>query len=193
MTEAKSLIRFRSNAPRLTVEYVPIHSLILNARSPRKHPEKQIMMLARNVDTFGFLVPCLIDEKRRLLSGTARVLAAQRLGMPLIPVIPVSHLSEAEKRGFIVADNKLSEQSVWDPDVLRQELQFFSDLDIDFDFSVIGFETAEVDAFLCDTVNEDGLAGGRDNRPPAGHIYWRSVAGRPASDPLRRRFGPRLI
>ena len=99
MTEAKSLIRFRSNAPRLTVEYVPIHSLILNARSPRKHPEKQIMMLARNVDTFGFLVPCLIDEKRRLLSGTARVLAAQRLGMPLIPVIPVSHLSEAEKRG----------------------------------------------------------------------------------------------
>src|SRR6516165_11771890 len=75
-----------------------------------------------------------------------RVLAAQRLGMPLIPVIPVSHLSEAEKRGFIVADNKLSEQSVWDPDVLRQELQFFSDLDIDFEFSVIGFETAEVDA-----------------------------------------------
>jgi len=111
------------------------------------------MMLARNVDTFGFLVPCLIDEKRRLLSGTARVLAAQRLGMPLIPVIPVSHLSEAEKRGFIVADNKLSEQSVWDPDVLRQELQFLSDLDVDFDFS-------EVDAFLCDTVDDDGLAGG---------------------------------
>jgi DNA methylase/ParB/Sulfiredoxin domain len=157
MTEEKSLIPFRSNAPRLTVEYVPICSLTSNARNPRRHPEKQIVMLARNIDTFGFLVPCLIDEKRRLLSGTARVLAAQRLGMPLIPVIPISHLSEAEKRGFIVADNKLAEQSVWDPDILRQELQFFSDLDVDFDFSVIGFETPEVDALLCDTVGDDGL------------------------------------
>ena len=189
MTEAKSLIRFRSNAPRLTVEYVPIHSLILNARSPRKHPEKQIMMLARNVDTFGFLVPCLIDEKRRLLSGTARVLAAQRLGMPLIPVIPVSHLSEAEKRGFIVADNKLSEQSVWDPDVLRQELQFFSDLDIDFDFSVIGFETAEVDAFLCDTVNDDGLAGGAIT----GHQPVTSIGDLWLADPHRILCGDALV
>jgi DNA modification methylase len=120
----------------------------MNAHNPRIHPEKQIRMLARNIDTFDFLVPCLIDEQNRLLTGTARVLAADRLGMTSIPVIRISHLSETEKRAFIIADNKLTEMSVWNPDILRTELQFFSDLNIDFDFSILGFETAELDIIL---------------------------------------------
>jgi hypothetical protein len=110
----------------------------------------------------GFLVPCLIDDDNRLLTGTARILAAERLGMNQIPIIRVKHLSEAEKRAFIIADNKLTDIGVWDSDILRSELQFFSDLNIDFDFSVIGFETAEVDIILenaADCADDDTAIG----------------------------------
>lgn len=68
--------------------------------------------------------------------------------MKTVPVIRVSHLSDAEKRGFVIADNKLAETAIWDPGVLRSELQFFSDIDINFDFTIIGFETAEIDVIL---------------------------------------------
>ena len=81
MTEGRSLVPFITNAPRLHIEYRPITQLARNARSPRLHPDKQIAMLARNIDTFGFVVPCLIDERNCLLSGTARVLAAERLSL----------------------------------------------------------------------------------------------------------------
>jgi DNA modification methylase len=148
MNEQRSLIAVGSNTMRLQIEEMPTNQLKRNTRSPRKHPDKQIVMLARNIDTFGFLVPCLIDEQNRLLTGMARLRAAERLGMKTVPVIRVQHLSDAEKRAFIVADNKLSEPGTWDLDILRSELQFFTDLNIDFDFSVLGFETGEVDVIL---------------------------------------------
>src|SRR5664280_2817979 len=146
--EPNPIVLLGNNSTRLQIEEIPIRQLKRNARSSRVHLDKQIVMLARNIDTFGFLVPCLIDEKNRLLTGAARVLAAERLGMNTIPVIPIRHLSDVEKRAFIIADNKLAEMGVWDPDILRSELQFFTDLKIDFDFSVLGFETGEVDVIL---------------------------------------------
>src|SRR5262249_51567982 len=109
MNENRSLIPLGNNSPRLQIEEMPISQLNMNARSPRIHPERQIVMLARNIDAFGFLVPCLIDPENRLLTGNARVLAAQRLGMRIVPVIRVAHLSETEKRAFVLADNKLAE------------------------------------------------------------------------------------
>ena len=105
-------------------------------------------MLTRNIDTFGFLFPCLIDNTNRVLCGNARVEAAERLGMKTIPVIRVGHLNDAEQRAFILADAKLAEYGTWNLDVLREEIQFFTDLNIDFDFSIIGFETAEIDIIL---------------------------------------------
>jgi hypothetical protein len=83
-------------------------------------------MLARNIDTFGFLVPCLIDEENRLLTGAARVMAAERLGMKEIPVVRVKHLSDVEKRAFVIADTKLAELGSWEPNILRSELQFLT-------------------------------------------------------------------
>jgi DNA modification methylase len=159
MDEMKSLIPAASNSLHLQIEEIPINQLKRNARGPRVHPDKQIVMLARNIDTFGFLVPCVIDENNRLLSGNARVVAAERLGMKTIPVIRVRHLSDAEKRAFIIADAKLAELGSWEPDLLRGELQFFTDLNVDFDFSVIGFETAEVDIILESSADaaEDGV------------------------------------
>ena len=159
VNENQSSLLGSSNALCLKVEELPIGLLKMNARNPRKHPEKQIVMLARNIDTYGFLFPCLVDEHGRLLAGTARVLAAERLGMTAIPVVRVSHLSEADKRAVVIADNKLAEMSDWDPEILRNELQFFSNLDINFDFSVLGFETAEVDLLLESKIGDDDPIG----------------------------------
>jgi DNA modification methylase len=169
MNDIRSLVPILSNSPRLEIEEVRIEELKRNTRSPRRHPEKQIAMLAGSMATFSFLVPGLIDEENRLLSGEARVLAAERLGMTKIPVIRVQHLSEAEKRAFIIADNKLAELGSWDRDSLRRELQFFVELDIDFDFSVIGFETAEVDIILDSKIDgsEDDSLPQIDRNAPA--------------------------
>ena len=153
MPEKNALVPIMSNVPRLQIENVPIDKLKRNARNPRHHPERQIQKLAKSIDTFGFLVPCIADEDDRLLSGDARVQAAERLGMPTVPVIRVGHLSSSEKRAFIIADNRLAEIAAWDPAILRGELQFFTDLNIDFDFSVLGFETAEVDGILDNTAD----------------------------------------
>ena len=109
MNDRQSLIPVLSNAPHLRIETIALDSLKINPRNPRVHPEKQIAMLARNIDTFGFVIPCVIDQDNRLLTGNARVLAAQRLGMTTVPAIRISHLSEAEKRAFVIADNKLAE------------------------------------------------------------------------------------
>jgi len=148
LKKKNSLIPLSRNFPKLQIEEIPISSLKWNARSPRVHPEKQIEMLARNIDTFGFLIPCLISDQNRLLCGNARVLSAMRLGMETVPAVRVSHLSDNDQRAFILADAKLSEHARWHPEILQEEIQFFTNLNIDFDFSVIGFETAEVDFIL---------------------------------------------
>ena len=98
--ENRSLILSGKNSLRLQIEEVAISTLKWNARSPRMHPEKQITMLARNIDTFGFLVPCLISDQNRLLCGNARVRAASRLGMENVPAVRVSHLSDDDQRAI---------------------------------------------------------------------------------------------
>ncbi|MCX7308744.1 MAG: ParB N-terminal domain-containing protein, partial [Afipia sp.] len=155
MSDRQDLVSLGRNSPFLQIEDIAIGELKPNPRNARKHPDEQITMLARNIDAVGLLVPCLIDEANELLTGTARVMAAERLGMKTVPAIRVSHLNEMEKRAFVIADNKLAEMAVWDADALRRELQFFNDLNIDFDFSVIGFKTAEVD-FILDSADADG-------------------------------------
>jgi DNA modification methylase len=150
----QSLVPIRRNSPPLHIEEAAISGLRRNASNPRRHSEKQIIMLARSIDAFGFVLPSLIDEENRILAGNAQVLAAERLGMTTIPVIIVKHLSKIEKRGLVIALNRLAELGNWDRDILRSELQFFKELDIDFDFSVLGVETPEIDIIL-DTATED--------------------------------------
>jgi hypothetical protein len=171
MSDNRALCRLLTNSPRLQIEEIPLSQLKRKALNPRRHPEKQITMLSRSIDRFGFLIPALVDEQNHLLSGEARVEAAARLGMPTIPVIRVQHLSDAEKRAYIIADNKLAELGSWDTDILRRELQFFVELDVDFDFSMIGFETAEVDLILDSTIDhpEDDLPQIDRNVPAVSH------------------------
>lgn len=154
MNKSRSLIPIGTNSLRLQIEEMPIDQLQLNARSPRVYSDKQIVMLSRNIAMFGFVLPCLIDERNRLLVGHAWIAAAQRLGMKTIPVIRVTHLADIEQRAFILGHAKLAELGTWDESFVRSELQFLTELKIDFDFLAIGFETAEVDIILEDTIDE---------------------------------------
>jgi len=104
----------------------------------------------RSIDKFGFIVPVILDGGGALLSGDARVEAARELGMVEIPAICVTHLSNEENRAFTLAYNRLAELASWDEAILKQELRFLAKFDIDFDFSAIGFDTAEVDILLDD-------------------------------------------
>ena len=113
----------------------------------RLHPAKQIQQLANSITEFGFLVPVLVDQAQVIISGHARVLAAQKLGMTELPVIQVEHLSEAQIRAFRIADNKIAANAEWDNKSLAVELEYLAQI-IDFDATLTGFEMAEIDLVI---------------------------------------------
>ena len=158
MTDNRALLPMVSNSPRLKIEYLSTTALTQNTSNPRRHSQKQISKIARIIDKYGFLVPCLVDDENRVLAGNARIEAAAQLGMATVPVIRVRHLSEPEQRAFIIADNRLPELATWDEACLRQEFAFLSDHDVDFDFTDIGFDTAQVDFILSGGTEADDRA-----------------------------------
>jgi hypothetical protein len=125
---------------------MPIAELDLDAtKNPRSHGRRQIRQIARSIDEFGFLVPVLIDAERRVLAGHGRILAALTLGWSEVPTIIVDHLSEAQARAFIIADNRLTENSTWDDRLLGEQLKELSELELDFSLEVTGFAMGEID------------------------------------------------
>ena len=102
----------------LALEYCPLDSLRFDPQNPRLHTKKQVRQIARSIQTFGFNVPVLIDAQGQLIAGHGRVLAAQLLGMTQIATIKLEHLSENQRRAFMIADNRLTENSVWDERLL---------------------------------------------------------------------------
>jgi hypothetical protein len=130
------------------VELVPIGQLRPNPRNSRKHPEQQIAQLMSSVSAFGFICPIVVDENMRVLAGHGRLEAARRLGIHEIPIIRVTHLTEEQKRMFVIADNKLAENSLWDHVMLLEEIQQLITSDADFKADTIGFTTAEIDMML---------------------------------------------
>jgi len=97
---------------------------------------------------FGFTNPILIDADGNVLAGHGRVLAAKLLGIEWVPTIRLDHMSEAQKRAYVLADNKLAENAGWDRELLALELQYLSELDLDFDLTITGFEAAEIDVLI---------------------------------------------
>jgi ParB-like chromosome segregation protein Spo0J len=130
---------------RLVVTYHQISKLKLNPKNPRVHSPRQIRQLARSIETFTFLVPVLVDGHGNVLAGHGRILAAQLLGWTEVPVIFVDHLRENQARAFMIADNRLTENSVWDDRLLAQQLKELSKLELDFSLEVTGFDTGEID------------------------------------------------
>jgi DNA modification methylase len=133
---------------RLEVITRPISDLKFNPNNPRQHSPRQIRQIAKSIDTFGLVVPVLIDGGLTILAGHGRVLAAQLLGWNEVPTILLDHLTEAQAAAFAIADNRLTEISLWDKKLLAQQLKGLSILNLDFDLDVTGFEVGEIDFMI---------------------------------------------
>ena len=127
------------------VTYHPIASLAPWARNARTHSKKQIRQIADSIRRFGFTNPVLIDEAGTILAGHGRVAAATLLGMTEVPCVQIEHMSEDEKRAYVLADNKLALNAGWDEDLLAAELV---SADLDFDVGLTGFSIPEIDSAL---------------------------------------------
>ena len=139
----------------MSFETLPLSSIRDNPNNAREHSRKQLATLARSIRKFGFITPVVVDETGELLCGHARVSAARQLEIQSIPAVRACHLSEAQKRAFVLADNRLAELASWNAKSLKRELQFLSELDIDYDFLALGFDTAEIDFILGDSDEAD--------------------------------------
>jgi DNA modification methylase len=128
------------------IESFPINRLIPNARNARTHSKEQIAEIAASFQAFGFMSVVFVDENDRILSGHGRVLAAQLLGLDRVPVIVVRHLSEAEKRAFAIADNKIALNAGWNEELLRVELESLKDDGIALE--LVGFSEEESNSLI---------------------------------------------
>jgi DNA modification methylase len=134
----------------IALEYMNPAAIRGNPNNAREHDRKQLAKLARSIEKHGFVTPIVIDEHDVLLCGHARVAAARILNMTEIPVVRAANLTEPQKRAVMLADNRLAELASWNQEALKRELSFFAELDVDFDFQAIGFDTAEIDFILDD-------------------------------------------
>ncbi|MGF0139877.1 site-specific DNA-methyltransferase [Streptococcus alactolyticus] len=127
-------------------EKVDIEKLVPYARNSRTHSKEQVLQLRASLREFGFLNPCLIDKDFNVIAGHGRIMAAKEEGIQEVPCIFIEHLTEAQKRAYIIADNKLAMNAGWDDEILSIEL---SDLQgADFDLDLLGFDAAEIDQLL---------------------------------------------
>jgi DNA modification methylase len=128
------------------IEHLDPASLRPWAKNARTHSKKQLRQIAKSIETFGFTNPVLIDQQGTILAGHGRVEAAKSLGMATVPCLRIEHMTEAEKRAYVIADNKLALNAGWDEELLAQELQgLMASEGLGFDIGVIGFEVAEID------------------------------------------------
>jgi hypothetical protein len=157
------------------VIYLPTASLKPHPQNPRVHSDKQVQQIARSIETFGFNVPILVDDRQNVVAGHGRLQAARKLGWKTVPVIKLNHLSESQYKAFLIADNRLTENSSWDERLLGEQLKVLSELELDFDLEVTGFETAEIDVLIdgFETISEPDP----DDRLPALETSAVSVSG----------------
>lgn len=130
---------------------IPVADLVPYARNARTHSDAQVAKIAASIKEFGFLNPIITDGQNGIVAGHGRVMAAQKLGLTELPCVEAAHLSEAQKRAYILADNRLALDAGWDDDLLKIEL---ADLQSEgFDLTLTGFEVGEIAGFL-DEPNE---------------------------------------
>jgi ParB-like nuclease domain len=116
------------------------------AGNARTHSDKQISQIEASIRKFGFNNPVLVDADNRIVAGHGRVEAAKRLGLRSVPTIRLDHLSDAERRAYVIAGNRLAELAGWDREILKIELQGLADLELDFEIEITGSGSARPDA-----------------------------------------------
>jgi hypothetical protein len=143
----------------LSIESISIRELRAAARNPRIHSKKQIAQISESIRTFGFTNPVLIDDGKTILAGHGRVEAAKSLGIEHVPCVRLSRMTSAQKRAYVIADNKLAANAGWDEEVLALEFQELAEIDLGFNIELTGFSTAEIDGLVTS-------AGGKDDDDP---------------------------
>ena len=132
----------------LKVEHLLVDELEPNPRNARTHSRRQLRMIAASLRKFGFVNPILIDCNNRIIAGRGRLEAAKMEGHATVPTIRLEHLTEEQKRAYVIADNKLAEKSGWDRNILAGELDEL--IELNWDLEAIGFESGEADILLAD-------------------------------------------
>ena len=130
------------------VSWRPVDDLKPYPRNARTHSPKQLRQIAASIREFGFTVPVLVDAESTILAGHARVEAAKQIGMDRVPVIRIDHLTASQKRAYVISDNRLAELAGWDKELLVVEFKHLTEIDLEFDVEVTGFETADIDVLI---------------------------------------------
>ncbi|MBU3069236.1 site-specific DNA-methyltransferase [Aestuariicella sp. G3-2] len=129
-----------------SVEHWSLQRLIPYAKNARTHDDTQVSQIAGSIAEFGFVNPILVGDDNVIIAGHGRLMAAQQLGLDTVPVIVLHHLTEAQRRALVIADNKIAENAGWNDELLKLELEELGDLG--FDLDLIGFSEEELDELL---------------------------------------------
>ena len=138
----------------MQITEVAVEALIPYAKNSRTHDDAQVAQSAASIKEFGWTNPILVDGDKGIIAGHGRLMAARKLGLTKVPVIELKDMTEAQKKAYVIADNKLAMNAGWDMDFLKLELQDLEDAD--FDLSLTGFDDKELDALLAPPI-EEGL------------------------------------
>jgi ParB-like chromosome segregation protein Spo0J len=142
-----------SNWPALNATLVDVEKLLPYAKNSKKHPPEQVKEIVASIKQWGWTMPILVDETGTVIAGHGRLLAAKKLQLPKVPVVSAKGWSEAQKRAYVIADNKLTENGGWDKGVLADELAALKDLN--FDLNLTGFDDKELDKLIGDPEDPD--------------------------------------
>src|SRR3984893_17129707 len=146
------------NMQPMVIEPLAVARLRPYARNARTHSKKQIRQIADSIQRFGFTNPVLIGDDDEVIAGHGRVEAAKLIGLQSVPAVRLSHLDAAQRRAYVIADNKLALNAGWDRDVLAIELQAL--IDLEFEVEIAGFSIAEVDLLLDEAQESSPAPGG---------------------------------
>jgi len=130
----------------MKIEQIKTGELTPYARNSRTHSDEQVQQIVASIREFGFTNPVLIDESGMIIAGHGRVMAAQQMGLDDVPCIRLAHLSEAQKRAYVIADNKLALNAGWDEQILAAEMKEIQSSG--FDMGLMGFDDDELSEFL---------------------------------------------
>src|SRR5665213_3712826 len=136
--------------------YLALNLLKPDPKNPRRHSDQQIKQIARSIETFGFVVPILVDQNNVIVAGDGRYRAAQGLNLAEVPVIRLEHLTETAIKALRIADNRLTEISEWNDALLAETLKDLSNSELDFSLDVTGFSMAEIDLRIEGITASDG-------------------------------------
>src|SRR5215213_5143213 len=156
----------------LSIEYLPVRALKPYKRNARTHPKDQIQLLAKAIREFGFTTPILISHEREIIAGHGRLEAAKLADLKTVPCIRLPHLSEAQRRALVIADNQLATKAGWSADLLATELQAL--IDLNFEVEITGFSTAEIDVVIGSHEVKTKDTGPADALPPTGPLVTRT-------------------